>query len=113
MVLLEAALREKEREIELLQQVSPGSSRETQLLRRQIVENESQISQKELHCRQLEEVRPVGCVHHGCRQLEEVRPVGCVHHSCRQLEEVRPVGCVHHSCIAQSSVLRIHFFVIV
>ena len=54
--MLESALREKERETELLHQVAPGSSRETQLLRRQIVESEEQLAQKELRCRQLEEV---------------------------------------------------------
>jgi syntaxin-binding protein 4 len=53
--MLESALREKERETELLHQVAPGSSRETQLLRRQIVESEEQLAQKELRCRQLEE----------------------------------------------------------
>ena len=53
---LESTLREKERETELLLQVAPGSSRETQLLRRQIVKSEEHLSQKELRCRQLEEV---------------------------------------------------------
>ena len=57
MGLLEATLREKEREMQLLQQVAPGSSREAQLLRRQILQNEEHLTQKELRCKQLEEVR--------------------------------------------------------
>ena len=60
-VLLESALREKEREAELLQLVPPGTARETQLLRRQILHNEDQLTQKELCCRQLEEVRARVC----------------------------------------------------
>ena len=54
--LLEAALREKERELELQQQVFPGSSREAQQLRRQIIQNEENLAEKEERCKQLEQV---------------------------------------------------------
>ena len=55
--LLEAALREKERELELQQQVAPGSSREAQLLRRQIVHNEEDLAKTKLRNEQLEQVQ--------------------------------------------------------
>ena len=55
--LLEAALREKERELELQQQVAPGSSREAQLLRHQIVHNEEDLAKTKLRNEQLEQVQ--------------------------------------------------------
>jgi hypothetical protein len=66
--LLEAALREKEREMELQQQIAPGSTRETQLLRRQIVQNEENLAKKELTCKQLEET-----IHHMEGELAGLR----------------------------------------
>ena len=59
--LLETALQDKERELESLQQVAPGSLREAQLLRRQIMQHEENLAQKELRCMQLEEVRVARC----------------------------------------------------
>ena len=54
--LLEAELRRKEKDLELLQEVSPGSSREAQVLRRKMRHSEEELATSRLKCKQLEEV---------------------------------------------------------
>ena len=57
--LLEAELRRKEKELELLQEVAPGSSREAQVLRRKMRQSEEELATSRLKSKQLEEVRPL------------------------------------------------------
>ena len=54
--LLEAALREKERELELIQEVAPGSSREAQVLRKRVRQTDEELTASREKSRQLEEV---------------------------------------------------------